>query len=90
VLASLVAGEISEGHARALLGLPDAAATLAAWQAVLDGDLSVRRTEELVRRLRDEGATDTATDAAPARRARTPDPVLADIEERLQRTLGTK
>lgn len=90
VRASLAEGEISEGHARALLGLADGAAMLEAWRAVLDGGLSVRQTEELVRRLRGRDAAVTEPDAAAARRARTADPALTDIEERLQRTLGTK
>jgi ParB family chromosome partitioning protein len=54
IRAALVAGEISEGHARALLGLSDDAARLRAWQQVAARGLSVRRTEELVRRLRDD------------------------------------
>jgi len=49
----------------------------------------VRQTEELVRRLRAGSAPPDAA-AGPARPVRRPDPALADIEERLQRSLGTK
>ena len=47
---ALGAGEISEGHARALLGLPTAAEQAAALDWILERGLSVRQTEELVRR----------------------------------------
>ena len=88
---SLAAGEISEGHARALLGVPDAAIRLRAWQEVVARGLNVRQTEELVRRLRDTPAAGTRTrGSARAARGRTADPSLADIEERLQRALGTQ
>lgn len=50
VQAALTAGGISEGHARALLGLPGAADQIAALETVQARDLTVRQTEELVRR----------------------------------------
>jgi ParB family chromosome partitioning protein len=89
VRASLAAGEISEGHARALLGLPDDERRLHAWQEVVTGDLTVRQTEELVRRLRDTPSAD-GRQPADARPKRPTDPLLADLEERLQRSLGTQ
>jgi ParB family chromosome partitioning protein len=46
----LTAGGITEGHARALLGLPTAADQIAALEMVQARDLTVRQTEELVRR----------------------------------------
>lgn len=50
IQAALNAGRISEGHARALLGLPTAADQIALLQIVLDRDHTVRQTEEAVRR----------------------------------------
>ena len=50
VQAALNAGRISEGHARALLGLTTAADQTALLQVVLDRDYTVRQTEEAVRR----------------------------------------
>lgn len=47
---SLAAGQITEGHARALLGLPEPEAQLRALQRVIRRGLNVRQTEELVRR----------------------------------------
>lgn len=83
IKASLAAGEISEGHARALLGLADPAQRLQLWRQIVERGLSVRQTEELVRRLRDQ----PVTAEQPARRAADPD--LMHWAERLQAALGT-
>src|SRR5215216_3437501 len=47
---SLAEGEITEGHARALLGLPTAAKQVSALERIVTRGLSVRQTEDLVRR----------------------------------------
>ena len=82
VRAALAAGEISEGHARALLALTSAPAQSAVLQTVRKRDLNVRQTEELVRKLGGERRR-----PAP-RRARGADET--DLEERLRRSLGTR
>jgi ParB family chromosome partitioning protein len=83
VQAALVEGRISEGHARALVGMPaDAQATLL--RTVLEQGLSVRQTEELVRRLREP------REPAAARGRQQPDQDLERVEEELRRSLGTK
>jgi ParB family transcriptional regulator, chromosome partitioning protein len=83
VQAALVGGSISEGHARALGGLTsDQQARVVT--TVVDQQLSVRQTEELVRRLREPRRV--AVDA-PARRL---EPELERVEEELRRSLGTK
>ena len=79
-------GRISEGHGRALGGLsPEHQEHVLG--AVIDQELSVRQTEELVRRLREPkaAAAEAGADAAPAE-----DPDLERIEEELRRSLGTK
>ncbi|HHY58792.1 MAG TPA: ParB/RepB/Spo0J family partition protein [Chloroflexi bacterium] len=48
---AVIDGVITAGHARALLGLPDAAAIMRALAEVTKRQLNVRQTEELVRRL---------------------------------------
>lgn len=48
---ALLHGEVTEGHARALLGLSTKSAMVAALQIVKRDSLSVRATEELVRKL---------------------------------------
>jgi len=54
----LLEGQISEGHARALAGLTVSELQIAALQIVLERHLSVRQTEELVRRRRRHGRGD--------------------------------
>jgi ParB family chromosome partitioning protein len=81
---ALIEGRISEGHARALGGLPhDAQAR--ALDSVLADDLSVRQVEELVRRVREPRVSDSATVTAVAA-----DPEVDRVEEDLRRALGTK
>jgi ParB family transcriptional regulator, chromosome partitioning protein len=76
-------GLVTEGHARALGGLPlDGQARLVGM--IVDEGLSVRQTEELVRRLREprEPKTVAAPEAA--------DSEIERVEEDLRRSLGTK
>ncbi|KAA0237043.1 MAG: ParB/RepB/Spo0J family partition protein [Chloroflexi bacterium CFX7] len=84
---SLVAGEITEGHARALLGLPDGRERLAAWREVVKRKLSVRDTEAYVRR---QLAAVPATAASPGATTARRDTAYAHIEARLRRALSTK
>ena len=80
--ASLARGEISEGHARALLGIPNETQRRQAWQKVVERGLSVRETEALVRHWPAAART-----KSPRRR---PDPEVAELEERLRAALGTR
>jgi len=50
-LVALNSERITEGHARALLGLASSQAQLAALQTILRNELNVRQAEELVRKL---------------------------------------
>jgi len=77
-------GRISEGHARALGGL-EADGQARVLPTVIDDDLSVRHTEELVRRLREPRPEAIAT-----RLNRTTDPEMERVEEDLRNALGTK
>jgi ParB family chromosome partitioning protein len=77
---------ITEGHARALGGLAvDHQDHVLG--TVIDQDLSVRQTEELVRRLREPKP---APPDRPAEVAPSADPDLERVEEDLRRALGTK
>ena len=78
----LVAGSLSMGHARAILGLSDEAAQRRVARDTVSQRLSVRETEALVRK-------ETEPKPSP------PEPVKADpntraAEERLRLTLGTR
>lgn len=79
---SLAEGKISEGHARALLALPTPQAQIAALQTILKNDLNVRQTEELVRKLSGQRPPTAPRRALP--------PELAELENRLRLSLGTK
>jgi ParB family chromosome partitioning protein len=83
---AIVAGAITEGHARAIGGLPmESQAHVVA--AVIEDDLSVRQTEELVRRLREPRPAQLDAEAAPGPAT---DPDVERVEEELRRSLGTK
>ncbi len=84
---SLVSGEITEGHARALLGLPEGRSRVNAWREVVRRQMSVRDTESYVRR---QLADSPATAAKPAAQTARRDAALADIEARLRRALSTR
>ncbi len=61
---AVVAGQIKEGHARALLGLPNDAMIEQALQLVVENELNVRQTEELVRRMSQQVAKSKAEEPA--------------------------
>jgi ParB family chromosome partitioning protein len=80
---ALMAGRISEGHARALLALPTERLQRQALVIIEHRDLTVRQTEELVRRLQapsDEGK----------RGPRSLSPQDRDAVEKFRARLGTK
>ena len=79
---ALAASRISEGHARALLGLPTPQAQLSALHTVLSQQLNVRQTEELVRKL-----TGIKPRSLPPVEV---DPHFQELEERLRVKLGTR
>lgn len=75
-------GALSEGHARALLGLEKTADQLKARDEVIRRGLTVRATEALVRRLRGTGSKGV--------REPSQDPNLSALEDQLRTTLGAK
>jgi len=79
----VIDGQLSMGHARALLSLDGAARIKEARDQVVRKQFSVRQTEALVKKLK--GST-----GQPAARKTRIDPELADLAARLQRCLGTK
>lgn len=84
VRARVVAGELTEGHARALLGAGDAAVIEQLTARVLRGRLSVRATEALVReRGRRDSRPSRGGGAEKSASVR-------DLEQRLTRALGTR
>jgi ParB family chromosome partitioning protein len=83
VQGAIADGRLTEGHGRALGGLPsDHQARVL--DSVLGQELSVRQTEELVRRLREPKPTLEAVPTRPV------DAEIERVEEELRRALGTK
>lgn len=85
----LIRGMISNGHGRALLGLESAEMQLRAVKQVLDGNLSVRETERLVKKLAKLEAGEEEK-----REEKKKDDALAliyqNLEERMKSIMGTK
>ncbi len=79
---ALAARKIDEGHARALLGLPDANTQAQALERVVAGGLSVRETERLVRSWLTEDQAQAVDEEQDHEDAAT--------EDMLRTSLGTK
>ena len=84
---SMVIGrELSEGHARALLGAPDDKSMAEIAEKTVRGKLPVRKVEQLIRaaRSRGEGKSEKEKEKAAT------SPGIRDLEARLMRRLGTR
>lgn len=81
----VVTGELSEGHGRTLLGVDNDKKMNEIAQKVINGRLSVRQTEELVRQ-----AKGTAGGAAGAASGKKKSASIRDLEKRLERKLGAR
>ena len=83
-------GQLSAGHARALLGTPDRAYQEALARRAVAEELSVRAVEDAVRaRTGESTPAADAPDAAPSTRRLRP-PGLLELEELLSRHLDTR
>ena len=78
---STQSGELSMGHARALLALESTEDQVALWQKILKEDLSVRKVEQLAKKM-----------SAPTIKAEQPTKsfYIQDLENRVQQRLATK
>jgi ParB family chromosome partitioning protein len=85
VQAMLASGEISAGHARALVALKDAKAQAELARLIVEKGLSVRQTEEFVAGF--EGRPKGRKGSAPASK---PDPNVRAAVLEMERTLGTR
>jgi ParB family chromosome partitioning protein len=92
IKALLTEGALAEGHARALLGLPDDDLMVQTAEQVVTRELTVRQTEELVRRL--ASASDHDLPALPEVDSDQQDdsdaPLTRQLEDAFRRALGTK
>lgn len=81
---SLAEGQITEGHARALLAIQDPERRMEAWRAMLENGATVRDAEATARAERERSGL------APRRAPIERDPNLVAVETRLRERLGTK
>ncbi|HEX9652148.1 MAG TPA: ParB/RepB/Spo0J family partition protein [bacterium] len=79
---SLVAGEVSTGHARALLALPSSSDQIALWKKSLSHKLSVRQVESLIKKLQSPEKK-----KQPRKEG---NPFFREIEDRFRSILGTQ
>jgi len=77
----IISGEISSGHARALLSLDDEKLRLKAMQEIIEKGLSVRETERLIKQL---------STPRKQKSVKIPDAEYQAIEERFREVFGTK
>jgi len=82
----VVNGELTEGHARALLGAPDERTIVQIADKVVRGHLSVRQTEELVRDAKRASGQKQPGSVGSGQKS----PSVRDLEQRLMRHLGTR
>ncbi len=83
---SIQKNEISMGHARALITLPEKSTQIRIWQKAVREGLSVRKVEELVQNL-----SDGVTRKPPARKTKkATDPHLEELSQKLRPGYGTK
>ncbi len=84
IKASIMDGTLSMGHARALLGTSNSAQQNAAWRAVISKELSVRETENLIKRLKAKTKKPKKSSTSSEQR------YLLSLADELSRRFGTK
>jgi ParB family chromosome partitioning protein len=81
---SIIKGEIREGHARALLGIPTEEIQIELWKKVVKNGYSVRKVEDEVKKVRESSQKLLLNQ--PARKK---SPFITRIESKLRETFGT-
>tara|TARA_Y100001934_G_C12370875_1_gene786255 strand:+ start:1793 stop:2773 length:981 start_codon:yes stop_codon:yes gene_type:complete len=90
---SLTSAEITEGHARALLGLDTHEDMINVLNLIIDGNLNVRQTENIVKNQRDHKnptEIENTLTKDPSIELETMPPDIKHISVTLQRLFGTK
>ena len=82
----VVTGELTEGHARTLLGIPTEKKMDEIAKKVINGRLSVRQTEELVRTAKGTSGGGKSGGASGKKKSAS----IRDLEKRLERKLGAR
>ncbi len=85
---SIIKDKISAGHARAIINLPSAKLQLLALRKILKDGLSVRKVEQLAKKLSSNNITSNKKNSVKILSADSTN--LNDIEDRLRKMFGTK
>ena len=83
----IIQGDLSFGHARSLVTLPELQAREIT-NEIIDKDLNVRKTEELVSRLKSEPRSSSNSSSIP--KSQNTDPNIENLEKELTSLLGLK
>lgn len=86
----LMADAITMGHARALLALSDRNKQRETCQSIIQNELSVRETEELIRRILQPTVSRETSKASSLSQDSKKNPHLMSIEDELKQLFGTK
>jgi ParB family transcriptional regulator, chromosome partitioning protein len=86
---ALVNGDITSGHARALINIPSETTQVQVLEKILKNNLSVRKVETLVKNLSKDGQTEKKTFTLPGSN-RVLSANVKDIEDKLRKIFGTK
>ncbi len=86
---SLIKDEISSGHARAIINLPNSALQLEVLHKIKENNLSVRKVEKLVKKLLSEPSV-AKRSVLPGQNRNVHTTSISDIEDKLRKTFGTK
>lgn len=84
---SLIKEEITSGHARALINLPNEELQLEALRRIKENNLSVRKVEQLVKKLTELTEGKKSVTSTPRTSSSTE---MRNIEDKLQKIFGTK
>ena len=85
IRASLASGQITEGHARALLGIDDSRTRLDTWRRIVSDTMTVREAEEIASALRSVNKPKSPVDRRSNKRA---DPHVSALESELRQAIG--
>jgi len=85
---SLSQNQISMGHARALLGAGTQALQIKAWETVISRDLSVRATEQLVKKIKEKA--DIPVPASPTPETMALETICNNLTKKIQSSVKIK
>jgi len=85
---SLAQNQISMGHARSLLGAGTQALQIKAWEAVVSRDLSVRATEQLVKKIKEKA--DVPEPASPTPETMALETICNNLTQKIQSNVKIK